>query len=349
LCHRKEHAKHRALAARAVHGDLAAVVADDAVGDRQAEPRSLAHRLGREEGLEDAREIGRLDAFPGVGELENDVGAGIARADRDRALAADGLRGVHQEVHEHLAQLRGAAFNERQSPVFLAHLRLVFDLVVDDVERGVDRSVDVGGLPPLVARRTRIALQVADDLGHARDAVTRLRHQRAHVVLDEVEVGGLARGLDVRAQRRVGDRSLGLLIGGDQREDVGDVAVERCHVRLYEADGVVDLVRHARRELPDRRELLRLQELVLRALQLAIRRCELLVAPLERARRGLLQPACARVELALERRRPRCRRGGRLRETPRAKRRHDERHRQGGHHGHQEQFHRRHAASATCT
>src|SRR5205814_1432548 len=41
---------------------------DDRVGDRQPLPRPLAHRLGREERVEDARAHGRGDAAAGVGD-----------------------------------------------------------------------------------------------------------------------------------------------------------------------------------------------------------------------------------------------------------------------------------------
>src|SRR4249920_1836220 len=54
--HRKVDRKRAPLAAHAVHVDDPAEVADDAVHERQPEPRATAHFLGREERLENARE-----------------------------------------------------------------------------------------------------------------------------------------------------------------------------------------------------------------------------------------------------------------------------------------------------
>src|SRR5690349_19145529 len=56
--------------------DVAAVALDDdAVRDVQAEPRALAHRLGREERLEDPLEVLLRDAGAGVADLDQDVAA----------------------------------------------------------------------------------------------------------------------------------------------------------------------------------------------------------------------------------------------------------------------------------
>ena len=51
------------------HLDAAVVLLDDAVGQRQAQAGALAHRLGGEEGVEDAVEVLRRDALAGVGDL----------------------------------------------------------------------------------------------------------------------------------------------------------------------------------------------------------------------------------------------------------------------------------------
>src|SRR5258706_9186300 len=51
---RQDHAKGRALAGRALELDVAVVLLHDRIRHRQAEPRALADRLCRVEGLEDA-------------------------------------------------------------------------------------------------------------------------------------------------------------------------------------------------------------------------------------------------------------------------------------------------------
>src|ERR1700737_1039062 len=52
---RQEHTEAAALAGPAVHLDPPAVAGDDGVRDRQAQARALAHRLGREERIEQPR------------------------------------------------------------------------------------------------------------------------------------------------------------------------------------------------------------------------------------------------------------------------------------------------------
>src|SRR6267142_6156252 len=51
---RQLHDEHRAALRPVLRVQPAAVLADDAVGDRQAEAAALARRLGREERIEDA-------------------------------------------------------------------------------------------------------------------------------------------------------------------------------------------------------------------------------------------------------------------------------------------------------
>ncbi|CAJ2877925.1 Uncharacterised protein [Burkholderia pseudomallei] len=54
------------------------------------------------------------------------------------------------------------------------------------------------------------------------------------------------------------------------RDQRAEIAAERVHVRQHEADRIVDFVRDAGGELADRRELLRLQQLLMRMCELAV-------------------------------------------------------------------------------
>src|SRR5262249_53161901 len=104
-----------------IHGDLPAVLLDDLVGDRQAEPRALADRLGREERIEDlGQDIGRY-ALAVVLDFHRDVLVALAvRGERDRALLGlDRLRRVVDQVEQYLVHLRGRAGDERHLPVML--------------------------------------------------------------------------------------------------------------------------------------------------------------------------------------------------------------------------------------
>src|SRR5918993_2094005 len=68
--HGEDDVEGRARALRARRLDPAAVVAHDVLRDPEPEPGSL--RARREEGLEDAREVGLADAPPRVADLHRD-------------------------------------------------------------------------------------------------------------------------------------------------------------------------------------------------------------------------------------------------------------------------------------
>src|SRR5512134_1544838 len=68
---RQRQREARPLPDRAVAGDRAAVLLDDAVGDREAEAGSLADVLGGEERIVDTRQLLLRDARSGVGHLDD--------------------------------------------------------------------------------------------------------------------------------------------------------------------------------------------------------------------------------------------------------------------------------------
>src|SRR5689334_12286864 len=81
----------------ALHRDAAAMTIDDAVNDRQAEARTLADVLGREERIEDLRDHVGRDPGAVVGDGDLDLLALAVRGDADGAAAvahAERLRGV---------------------------------------------------------------------------------------------------------------------------------------------------------------------------------------------------------------------------------------------------------------
>ena len=97
----------RTVARRALHGDLAAVRAHDVAADAQPEPaavrRGVAHGIGAEEPLEEARQLLRRDPGAVVAHRQPGV-VDIARdADGDAAAVAAVLDGVREQVVDHLA------------------------------------------------------------------------------------------------------------------------------------------------------------------------------------------------------------------------------------------------------
>src|SRR5581483_5289310 len=95
------------LARPAPHVDLAAVAADDAVGDPEPQAGALLLLLGGEERLEDVRQVLRRDTGAGIANLQlhpagsDDLrvaATGRARGDHDRATVGHCLLGIEQQV-----------------------------------------------------------------------------------------------------------------------------------------------------------------------------------------------------------------------------------------------------------
>ncbi|MNS96370.1 hypothetical protein D3C72_1306670 [compost metagenome] len=146
------------------------VLVDDAVGDRQAQAGTAAHRLGGEERIEDALAQFRRNATAGVFELDPHRVAVHAGAHGDRAALGDGMAGVEQQVHVDLVQLRGQAFHQRQLAELAHQVHLVLELVPDDVDGRFKAGMQVDQLPRLIAAGIGEVLQVAHDAGDALDA-----------------------------------------------------------------------------------------------------------------------------------------------------------------------------------
>src|SRR6185436_6035336 len=97
--------KSRALAGHAVTLNRRFVLADDSIGDRQAEAGALAHRLGGEERIVNAREVLSRNAVAGVGDLGDGFAAFDARRNRQPAAARHRIARVEEQVQEHLLEL----------------------------------------------------------------------------------------------------------------------------------------------------------------------------------------------------------------------------------------------------
>ena len=67
--------KHDPVPGRGLDVDRAAVLLDDPVADREAQPGPFADRLGGEERVEDPLADRRVDAAAGVGDLDPDAAA----------------------------------------------------------------------------------------------------------------------------------------------------------------------------------------------------------------------------------------------------------------------------------
>src|ERR1051326_376646 len=109
----------------------AAVFFDDTRGD--GESKAGAGWFGGEERIEEPLFNFGTDAFAGIGDFEDDdVGFAVSqalaifpRAHRDCAAAADAVRGVLNQIDEHLLNLRGVGIDARLRIIFQHKLNAI--------------------------------------------------------------------------------------------------------------------------------------------------------------------------------------------------------------------------------
>ena len=176
-----------------------------------------------------------------------------------RGASDQRLLGVDDEVHDHLVQLVGVAVHRRQAG------------------RQVEHHVDVGAAQPVAGQLQRAHHHLAE---HHRPAPRRPRPRHGEEGPHDAgaALGGGVDLLDPRRHRRVG-RHLA------QHRGIADDDRER----------VVELVRHAGEQRPERRQLLALVQRLARARHLR----------LGGAQRGQVDRARHDRRLALEQDRPR--------------------------------------------
>jgi hypothetical protein len=150
--------------------DVAAMLLDDAVGQRQSQPGPAADRLGGEEGFEDAVDVFRRDAVSGIADADGHALAAAFGADGD-ALVLDGLGRIDQQVHEDLVQFRGQALDHGQLAVLLDDGDLVLQFVVGDVEGTVQAAMQVGHLPVAFAGAREILQRLHDVLDRCKPSL----------------------------------------------------------------------------------------------------------------------------------------------------------------------------------
>src|SRR5215216_3488621 len=161
--------------------DVAAVAGhDDAAGDVQPEPGSLAHALGREERLPDPRLEGWRDARPVVGDLDAGPIALARRPNPEGAPAAHSVDGVVDQVGPDLVQLTPMGADLRQATVVLAVDRDgVLELVAEDRDGVLEAIVQVDLLlgSPI---HEGVLLHRPNELGDAGRALLDLVDQDRH-------------------------------------------------------------------------------------------------------------------------------------------------------------------------
>src|SRR5438270_8699376 len=152
LSHWKFQLERGSLASLRVHADLACMLLNDSVSDRQAEARAARlaftrNVLGGKERVINLVDMLRRNAGATVTDVYLDA-VSIGRADVQRAaFARHGIFGVQEQVQEHLLQLAGVAMDQRQSGVELRlylHARGL-ELVLQERERFSNDLIQIDG------------------------------------------------------------------------------------------------------------------------------------------------------------------------------------------------------------
>ena len=230
--------KRRAGTGRAVHLDVARALADEAVGHGQAQARTLAFALGGEERFENLVDHVALHAMARVGDGQQHVlplqhigmQAGVGGIERD---IAQGERQATALVHR-VARIDGHVQQH------------VFHLV--RVDQGMPQAVaDEGFLGH------RLAQGAADQLMHAAQQASQVRHQRLQRLTPRKGQQlrrQLGAPLDGRGSRIEAPGRLGI---------VGHRQFQQLQVAGNDLQHIIEIVGHAARQLADRFQLLRLQ------------------------------------------------------------------------------------------
>jgi len=170
------------------------VLVDDGVTDGEPESGAFADFLGGEERVEDFGEVLGLDAQAGVVDFNDRPERLGVSADLNLAALGDGLGGIDEQVHEHLLEFLGIAFDQGQVAVVLGDVGLVLEFVPDDFERALETVVEVGHAGVAGFGVGEVA-QVFDDMG---DALGALDGFVDHVVEVLEELGEVDLALDPR-------------------------------------------------------------------------------------------------------------------------------------------------------
>src|SRR2546425_4857682 len=111
----------RAFTGAALDEDAAAVFLYDSIRQSESQTRSLSGFLRGEEGIVNAGDMLRGDAYARVAEVDNQRGIDRACVYREPAAAGHRVARVQDQVHKDLLQLRSAAVRRREALTEVAH------------------------------------------------------------------------------------------------------------------------------------------------------------------------------------------------------------------------------------
>ncbi|MPM70941.1 hypothetical protein SDC9_117903 [bioreactor metagenome] len=255
---------------------------DDAIADRQAQSGPLPHRLGGEKGFEQAVQVLFRNARTVVDEVQDrhPLLNAAANLQARLRLSGSGVAGVLDEVHDHLLQLAGRTGTHQFGRQVDIDGELGRGALHHPAHGTLDHVVEIDPFGCRLVHR-REAFQGIDDIARALCPFDHAVDQVRHVGEDAVDTQLLAH------------RPQGTILGGIaamHRSQVAfqaaGVTLERQHVAEYETDRIVQFVRDAGHQAPQRDHFFGMQQLALRALQIVVRLTQRGIRPAQLADRA---------------------------------------------------------------
>src|SRR6218665_4021567 len=157
------------------HAYASAMLLDDLPGNRQAQARTLAHRLGGEEGIKNLFQGFRRHAFSRV--LHGGINRGLVGPglDGDLAGAVYGLRGIGHEIEQDLIELRRGTGNTRNLAQLAYHFDTCFERVLGNQQGIVDAIIERHIISMRLIETTEVleAQHQLADLGKTETGITK--------------------------------------------------------------------------------------------------------------------------------------------------------------------------------
>ena len=117
---------------------------DNLSADGEPQSGALIPLFGGEARIEDLFQMIRLDAPAGIRDLHIDILSIFIGPDLEHAPLLDRVGGIDEQVHKDLIELIGKAVDLGKLTVFLDHLQLVLDLMMDQYQGAIEAISSTG-------------------------------------------------------------------------------------------------------------------------------------------------------------------------------------------------------------
>src|SRR5438045_3187805 len=179
---RQDHIETRPVRRPGFHANGPVVSFDDGVGNGEAQADAAPDLTRGEEGLENLARYVRRDSRPGILHRDRERVGVASGGQHDAAASIDRLRGIAEQIDEHLSQSPRVAADPSVRSVAPHYLDPGVELVPKQRNRGVEKLPDI----LFVTRLTLVAAgergEASDDVATALDAIAERAEHVFHVL-----------------------------------------------------------------------------------------------------------------------------------------------------------------------